>query len=120
MFTPDNITELEHNHIFVFGSNWQWNHAGWAAKIAKEKFWAIEWQSEWMQWQSYGINTMDWIEKIKKWIEKLIKYACDNTTKIFLVTKLWCWIAWYKEEEIKALFDTTKLPANIVLPFNRY
>lgn len=63
---------------------------------------------------------MDGIEKIKEWIENLIKCACENTTKIFLVTKIWCWIAWHKEEWIKELFDLSILPANIVLPKEWY
>jgi len=50
MFTPDNIDNLKENEVFVFGSNWNWLHFGWAAKVALEKFWAIQWQSEWIQW----------------------------------------------------------------------
>ena len=114
MNTSDNIQSLQDNEIFVFWSNWKGHHDWWTARLAVEKFWAIYWQSEWIQWQSFAINTMDWIDKIKEWIEKLKQYASKNTDKIFYLTKIWCWIAWYKEEDIKPLVQY--LPANIILP----
>ena len=40
-FTPDFITELKENEIFVFGSNLEGMHGGGAARIAYEKFGAI-------------------------------------------------------------------------------
>ena len=40
-FSPDFITELKENEIFVFGSNLQGMHGGGAALIAYEKFGAI-------------------------------------------------------------------------------
>jgi hypothetical protein len=114
--TPDKITKLKDNEIFVFGSNWHWNHWWWAAKTAKDKFWAIEWQSEWLQWQSFAINTMDWLDKIKKWLRNLYKVTCEKTTKIFFLTKIWCGIAGYKEDDIKKLVKEIWFPANVILP----
>lgn len=115
MFTPDNIDSLKENAVFVFGSNWQWNHIGWAAKIALEKFWAIQWQSEWIQWQSYWINTMDWKEVIKKQLDRFVEYAKENKDKVFYLTRIWCWIAWYTDQEIIELLPSD-LPTNIILP----
>ena len=40
-YTPDNITTLEPNEIFVFGSNLAGRHGGGAARIAYEKFGAV-------------------------------------------------------------------------------
>ncbi len=114
--TPDKITKLKYNEIFVFWANWQGNHCWWAAKIAKDKFWAIEWQSEWLQGQSYAINTMDWIEKIKEWLLNLYKTSCKETTTIFFLTKIWCWIAGYKEDYIIELVRDVDFPANVILP----
>lgn len=115
MFTPDNIYSLKENAVFVFGSNWQWNHIGWAAKIALEKFWAIQWQSEWTQWQSYWINTMDWKEVIKEQLDRFVEYAKENKDKVFYLTRIWCWIAWYTDQEIIELLPSD-LPTNIILP----
>ena len=37
-FTPDFITELKENEIFVFGSNLEGMHGGGAARLAYDKF----------------------------------------------------------------------------------
>ena len=42
--TPDNITELKSNEVFVFGSNLAGIHGAGAAKLAYEKFGAIKGQ----------------------------------------------------------------------------
>jgi len=39
--TPERITNLEENEIFVFGSNLNGYHGGGAARIAHERFGAI-------------------------------------------------------------------------------
>lgn len=38
VFTPENITKLKQNEVFVFGSNKAGNHVGGAARVAVEKF----------------------------------------------------------------------------------
>ena len=40
-FTPEKITELKENEVFVFGSNLEGYHSGGAAKVAMEKFGAL-------------------------------------------------------------------------------
>ena len=40
-YTPERITNLRANEIFVFGSNLQGMHGGGAARMAYEKFGAI-------------------------------------------------------------------------------
>lgn len=57
MFTPNNITELKENEIFVFGSNKAGNHAGGAARTAVEKFGAIMGQGEGLQGQCTDCGT---------------------------------------------------------------
>ena len=52
--TPEFITELQPNEIFVFGSNLQGMHGGGAAYIAYRKFGAIMGQGVGLQRQSYG------------------------------------------------------------------
>lgn len=44
-FTPERIEELKENEIFVFGSNLNGDHAGGAAKLAVDKFGAINGQA---------------------------------------------------------------------------
>ena len=56
--TPERITELQPNEIFVFGSNLEGMHGGGAAYTAYRKFGAIMGQGVGLQGQSYGIPTM--------------------------------------------------------------
>ena len=56
--TPEFITELEPNEIFVFGSNLEGMHGGGAAYIAYRKFGAIMGQGVDLQGQSYVLPTM--------------------------------------------------------------
>ena len=56
--TPERITSLGPNEIFVFGSNLQGMHGGGAARIAVERFDAIMGQGVGLQGQSYAIPTM--------------------------------------------------------------
>ena len=53
--TPEFITSLEPNEIFVFGSNLRGMHGGGAAYIAYRKFGAIMGQGVGLQGQSYAI-----------------------------------------------------------------
>jgi hypothetical protein len=123
--TPDNIQTLEEHEIFVFGSNLYGNHIGGSAKLAKDKFGAVEGVGEGLTKSSYAFPTLDKNMKkvsdgeFKNSIQKLINSANENTTKIFLVTKVGCGIAGFTEEKVKAMFKTFKgkLSANLILPW---
>ena len=94
LYTPDRITELGENEIFVFGSNLAGAHGGGAALLAYRKFGAIWGQGVGLQGQSYGIPTMQG----------------------FFVTKIGCGIAGFSEAEISPLFKNAHGIANIILP----
>ena len=57
-YTPENITSLDEDEVFVFGSNLAGMHAGGAARVAYERFGAVMGQGVGMQGQSYAIPTM--------------------------------------------------------------
>jgi hypothetical protein len=94
------VTSLQPNQIFVFGSNEGSSkggaptHGAGSAKIAREKFGAIQGQSRGLQGQSYGIVTKKFYdveksstpEEITKEIQGLYEYAKQNPTKEFLVS----------------------------------
>lgn len=94
------ITELQPNQIFVFGSNEGSSkggaptHGAGSAKLAKDKFGAIQGQSRGIQGQSYAIVTKKYYdvkksstpEEIIKEIRGLYDYANKNTNKEFLVS----------------------------------
>ena len=123
--TPENITTLEKNEIFVFGSNMLGEHAGGAAKIAVEKFGAINRRAEGIQGQSYAIPTLDKelkklpLEDVAYYIQSFLQYAYFNPNKKFYVTKIGCGIAGFKVSEIRNIFremmDYDDLP-NVILP----
>jgi len=122
-YTPDKIDELKTHEVFVFGSNLNGNHAGGAAKLALDKFGAVEGIGEGLRGNSYAFPTLDKDMKqipLKDWeehIKKLIKTANDNTRKIFFVTKLGCGIAGFNEEDVAKLFrKRNDISANIILP----
>ena len=105
-FTPDNITELGPEDIFVFGSNLAGHHAGGAARVARQRFGAIQGQGVGLQGQSYAIPTMQGgVETIKPYVDEFIEFAreCDQNT--FYVTRIGCGIAGFTDEEIAPLFD---------------
>lgn len=120
----DNIKRLPENYIFVFWANSAWIHWKWAALTAKLYFWALLWT--WIQGQSYWIPTKDdflntlTLNEIKLNISDFISYAHSHKDKIFFVTKLWCWLAWYTIEHIWPLFGEllTEDIDNIILPLS--
>ena len=120
MNTPDNITELLPNQIFVFGSNEAGRHLGWAARIAHELFDANWWVGEWLEGNTYAFPTLDWdfrkrtISELRDSVEKFIEVCNNNPDKEFLLTKVWCGIAGFTEEEMKTLFANTS--NNVVKP----
>ena len=109
--------ELGPNEIFVFGSNLSGSHGGGAALLAYERFGAIWGQGVGLQGQSYGIPTMQGgVETIKPYVDEFIDFAKSRPDLTFLVTRIGCGIAGFRNEEIAPLFAKAKGVENIVLP----
>ena len=116
-FTPNCITELKENEIFVFGSNLQGMHGGGAARLAYEKFGAIWGQGVGLQGQSYGIPTMHGgVDAIKPYVDEFIEFAKSHPELTFLVTRIGCGIAGFRDEEIAPLFKECIEIDNVILP----
>ena len=65
-YTPDRISELKENEIFVFGSNLAGSHGGGAARFAYNRFGAVWGLGTGIQGQTYAIPTMQGgVETIK-------------------------------------------------------
>ena len=115
--TPEFITELQPNEIFVFGSNLKGMHGGGAAYIAYRKFGAIMGQGVGLQGQSYAIPTMQGgVETIRPYVDEFIAFAKEHPTLTFLVTRIGCGIAGFTDDEISPLFEKAHDVENIVLP----
>ena len=116
-FTPDFIRELKENEIFVFGSNLEGMHGGGAARLAYNKFGAIWGQGVGLQGQSYGIPTMHGgVEDIKPYVDEFIEFAKSHPELTFLVTRIGCGIAGFRDEEIAPLFKECIEIDNVILP----
>ena len=116
-YTPENITHLEPDEIFVFGSNLEGIHAGGAAKVALENFGAKMGCGVGIQGQSYAIPTMQGgIETIKPYVDNFIDLAYEWDQNTFYVTRIGCGIAGFKDEEIAPLFDRAYDLYNVRLP----
>jgi len=114
--TPDNITALEPDTIFVFGSNGEGIHAGGAARIAHDKFGAKMGQGYGLQGQSFAINTMSGLNILYAHIKSFTAYAEAMPDKVFLVTEIGCGIAGYQPPDIAPLFAQAVTLPNVHLP----
>ena len=116
-YTPDHLTHLEPDEIFVFGSNLQGMHAGGAARIAYNKFGARWGQGVGIQGQSYAIPTMQGgVETIKPYVDEFIKLAREWDQNTFYVTRIGCGIAGFTDRQIAPLFDEAYDLYNVRLP----
>lgn len=119
-YTPENITELGENQIFVFGSNLAGKHNGGGAKIALERFGAIYGEGVGIQGQSYAIPTLDAnfkkidLTEIRFYIDMFFQFAYNHPQYEFLVTKIGCGIAGYNISDIAPLLLNPF--KNIILP----
>ena len=117
----DCIDTLEKDEIFVFGSNLAGHHMGGAARLANMKFGA-----EWgvgigLTGQSYAIPTMQGgVETIRPYVDEFIEFANQHQNMKFLVTRIGCGIAGFKDEEIAPLFRKAVSVSNIYLPQKFY
>lgn len=116
-YTPEHIKELEKGQVFVFGSNLAGAHGGGAAAAAVRYFGAVWGQGVGMQGQSYAIPTMHGgVDAIRPYVDEFIQYAKEHPEMTFLVTRIGCGIAGFREEQIAPLFAAALDLPNVVLP----
>ncbi len=116
-FTPEWITQLESNEVFVFGSNLAGCHAGGAARVACQRFGAVWGQGVGLQGQSYAIPTMQGgVETIAPYVDEFIEFAKSHPDMTFLVTPIGCGIAGFTPGELAPLFVRAVDVENVLLP----
>ncbi|MBP3534707.1 MAG: hypothetical protein J6J53_01700 [Muribaculaceae bacterium] len=116
-YTPENITSLGKDEIFVFGSNLAGMHCGGAARTAVKHFGAIMGQGTGLQGQSYAIPTMQGgVDTIKPYVDEFFDLATEWDQTTFYVTRIGCGIAGFTDEEIAPLFSRALDLYNVVLP----
>lgn len=106
--------------IFVFGSNLAGRHGKGAALHAIKHEGAIYGKGFGFQGTSYAIPTKDEnlktlpLNVIMSYVHAFISDASAHPHLTFLVTKIGCGLAGYKEDDIKPMFK--RAPKNCILP----
>jgi hypothetical protein len=122
--TPDLITELKPNEVFVFGSNLAGRHGKGAARTAM-KWGAVYGQGEGLQGRTYAFPTEDEtitplpLNQILDGVDRLLECAEQHPDLHFLVTKVGCGLAGYSFDQIAPLFalcGADDAPDNLSLP----
>lgn len=115
--TPDWINSLAPNEVFVFGSNLAGRHGGGAARIAADKFGAEMGVGVGRTGQTYAIPTMQGgVDTIRPYVDQFIEYAAEHPNLKFLVTRIGCGIAGFRDADIALLFAKCKDMHNVWLP----
>ena len=116
-FTPDKVERLSNCEIFVFGSNLEGRHMGGAARFAYQKFGAEWGVGDGPTGQCYAIPTMHGgLEDIRPYAEKFIAYAKAHPMNRFLLTRVGCGIAGFKDSDMAQLFEDVLDIPNIAYP----
>ncbi len=107
-YTPENITHLEPNQIFVYGANEAYVHGAGAAKLAKK--WGAKHGVDGLVGQTYGIPTKDRnirtlpLDKIQVHVNDFLATAFSHPEYEFLVTKIGTGLAAIPISDIAPLF----------------
>lgn len=116
-YTPEHITSLSRNEIFVFGSNLAGRHGGGAAYAAYKKFGAVWGQGVGLFGQSYAIPTMQGgVDTIRPYVDEFIQFAKARPELTFYVTRIGCGIAGFRDADIAPLFAAALALPNVILP----
>jgi hypothetical protein len=116
-FTPDLVEQLSNCEIFVFGSNLEGMHMGGAARVAHQEFGAEWGVGDGPTGRCYAIPTMHGgLESIRPYAEKFIAYAKEHPMNRFLLTRVGCGIAGFKDSDMAQLFEDALDVPNIAYP----
>lgn len=115
--TPVMVTQLSENEIFVFGSNLSGHHGGGAARYAYERFGAQWGVGVGIQGQSYAIPTMHGgLDAIRPYVNEFLEYALQHPEKQFLLTRVGCGIAGFRDSAMAPLFLRAMDIPNVSIP----
>lgn len=98
------------DEIFVFGSNLSGIHGAGAAKAALDEWGADFYNGLGFQGKSYAIPTKDErietlpLDIVKVFVRAFLAYAVQHPDTRFLVTRIGCGLAGFKDNEVAPLF----------------
>lgn len=120
--TPERITRLKSNEVFVFGSSMDGYRVAGAGYDARKLFGAQYGVGVGMTGQCYCLPTKGFhrlpyvIESIRRHVQRFILFAKAHPEQTFLVTRVGCGIVGYTPQDIAPLFKRAKNVSNIHLP----
>jgi len=120
--TPEYITSISENQVFVFGSNLAGRHGGGAARTALE--WGAKWgQAVGLAGNTYALPTKSAdvgstlpLSEIQSHVLDFIEFARSNPTLEFLVTEIGCGLAGLDPKDIAPMFQECCSLENVWLP----
>ena len=112
--TPDRITELGPDDVFVFGSNARGAHLAGAARTAVERFGAVPGRGHGLQGRSYAIDSMSGLPALEREAAAFVAFAREHPELTFWLTRVGTGIAGHDERRVAALFADA--PPNVVRP----
>ena len=133
-YTPECISVLQEDEIFVFGSNLLGHHMGGAARTARRIFNAEMGVAEGLTGQAYALPTLNESmrqvapEALRASFRRLLLFALDHPMLTFYLTEVGCGIAGWSAEQVSALlweavrelseeaYELRAMPANLVIP----
>lgn len=122
--TPENVTALEPNEIFVFGSNEAGRHGAGAAKTAHDLFGAEYGVGEGPTGRCYAIPTLNGElkklrpERLTVYVNRFVMFAKEHPELRFLLTRVGCGLAGLREKDMIELFKSTSV--NVIKPAGWY
>ena len=117
--TPEWITSLKENEIFVFGCRNSGRHFDGASCFALEHFGAIMGQREGRQGQSYAIPTIGGTidkKELQDSVARFTEYAAEHPELTFLVTPVGCGGGGWRPWMVAPMFRKASKLENVYLP----
>ncbi len=133
-YTPERISVLRENEIFVFGSNLLGHHMGGAARTARRVFNAEMGVAEGLTGQAYALPTLGEDmrrvapEALRASLARLLRFALEHPRLTFYLTEVGCGIAGWPVETVRELlwkavrelseeaYELRAVPANLLIP----
>lgn len=121
-YTPEIISTLKKNEVFVFGSNEAGIHGAGAAHAAFKFFGAVWGQGFGFQGSTFAIPTKNWkietldLHDIAFYVSRFIEFAKGQPKMTFYVTKIGCGLAGLEVKDVALFFYNAYKVKNIVLP----
>lgn len=114
---PKIVSELKENEVFVFGSKPNGHHKSGAAKLAVERYGAVEGKGEGLFGQSYAIPVhKNKTHKMDEAVKTFIGFAKQNPSKRFVVLPVGCGTAGMEVRQVAEMFSSAINVDNIMLP----